>query len=161
RACARTQRHGFSNLEPVTGPIHSSFTHQHVSVRDQLSRCRDGACETKAKYGVVQAPFEQHQQIFSRVALERTRCIQIALHLSLGHTVIEPNLLLLFQPTPQRAWPATRWNGAMLTGRIRPAIGGFGREARELRPEPAKDSETRTTHWHDATCFRFVMCCSL
>src|SRR5437764_1493925 len=71
--------------------------HRDRLVRDELARLGAGGAEAHAVDDVVQARFEQHQELGTRVALAAGGFLEIAAELLLQHAVHALDLLLFAQ----------------------------------------------------------------
>src|SRR5581483_808194 len=75
---------------------------------------------------------------------------EAAAELGLRHSIVEADLLLLLQPPPVVALPASGGHAVRPRG-IRPALGGLAGEAGERRAQPPDHAQAGTSTGHPLT----------
>src|SRR5919112_4963472 len=91
----RTHRDHVLLAQLVRGDVHAPAVDGPVSVQDHLARLAPGAGEAKAHEYVVEARFEQTQQVLAGHAGLAARLVVVVAELPFEHTVVAAGLLLL------------------------------------------------------------------
>src|SRR6185437_11432178 len=151
----------FGELDLVTGTHHVRrhvdllAVDHHGLVRDQLARLRAGHCEAHAVHDVVEAGFQQAQQVFAGVALQLGGLLVAVAELALEHAIDALDLLLLAQLYGVIGRPRTLRGNAMLSGLVVELALGVDCASRALQRQVGAFAAGQLAGWTNVTCHVF------
>src|SRR6185437_12172283 len=151
----------FGELDLVTGAHHVRrhvdllAVDHHRFVRDELARLRAGHRKAHAIHDVVEARFQQAQQVFTGVALQLGSLLVVVAELALEHAIDALDLLLLAQLHGIVGRTRTLGRDAMLAGLVVELAFGVDRARRALQRQVGAFATGQLAGGTNVTCHVF------
>jgi hypothetical protein len=137
--------HHVARTALVTGDVDHPAVHGHMTMVDQLSGAGDGGAKTKAETHIVEASFQQLEEVCAGGPFHGTGLLHVADELPFRNTVIEPKLLLLFET--DGVFGALATGLAVLTWWVRP-LGGLTGETGKVSQAPRHPQSSTAVSRH-------------